>query len=200
MKISPVFLNKYETKLISKSNNVVRTKNISFASSKNKASSGLQLYRCIGEKEYQKLIHNEAVATLGFVTSNPKGFWGDNWNNGYIPQGCDRSNCYFITFKQDVFDKVTNDSIFISDKRYRIYQEYSLKDIKNIRRGNNIHGELVWAENFEHEKEKDIKNKKQKISILVKLLKYAKIKQIQTPVIDMLMSYKQEFPYIENLL
>ena len=158
----------------------------------------IQLYRCIGKEEYQKLINGEAVFSSGYATSDPKGWEARGWNDGFVPEDSN-SEQYFITFKTDRSFNVIDKRHSENETRYRIMDEYSLDDISNIRKGINTHGELVWAENFEEAKKQDIENKKSEISRLIKILKNRNIKCNKEDVIDELISYRKEFPQISSM-
>lgn len=171
---------------------------ISFGYLNKKVPKDIQLYRCIGESEYQKLINGETISSSGYATSSPKGWQANGWNDGFTPSDS-FSNCYFITFKTGRFEDIIDKRDEEEDTRYGIYDDYSIEDISNIREGFNTHGELVWAENFEEAKEKDIKHKKEEITRLIKIIKNNYQNHNKEDVIDELISYGKEFPEIVNL-
>ena len=194
MKILPIRPNYYRKPI----NTITpHSKNISFGIFNGYIPNDTQIYRCIGEEEYQKLINNESISSSGFVTTSPKGWAATNWNNGFIPYNKGSFNHYFITFKKGIFSKIADLRDSAKDTKHKIYEPYSLSDIENIRKGNNAHGELVWAENFEEEKAKDVTEKKQKISWLLLLLKSNTCPIDRNTIVDELLSYRTEFPEIE---
>ena len=89
MKILPVNFIKYQkTNLRQKqfySNNLQPLKNdvVSFGYLGKKVPKDIQLYRCIGEKEYQKLVDGEIISSSGYSTSSPKGWEANGWNDAY---------------------------------------------------------------------------------------------------------------------
>ena len=100
----------------------------------------------------------------------------------------------FITFKKGRFSKVADFRDSNKDTKYKIFESYSLDDIKNIRKGNNVRGELVWAENFEEEKKKDVLEKKETIMWLNNLLQASSSKIDKRIIKNELLSYQREFP------
>jgi hypothetical protein len=205
MKISPITIlrfNKINTK-IQRINNTklqpLKKDTVSFGHFiPTEVPDDIQLYRCIGKEEYQKLVNGETVFSSGYATSDPKGWEARGWNDGFIPSGSN-SEQYFITFKTDRSFDVTDERQFENETRYRIMDEYSLDDIENIRKGRNVHGELVWAENFEEEKKKDIEHKKSEISKLIAKIEKGCENSERKNIIDELASYVKEFPEIVEL-
>ncbi len=131
----------------------------------------IQLYRAIGKSEFDALFRGEVIEGHSYVTSDPRGWATQNWHNGH--NHLDKDG-YFVTFKTnrpnlDIMDR--RDSL--EDTRYSV-GNYTLDDVANIRKGHTAHGELVYAENFETEKAKDIQNKKKEINRLVKIIQSQK--------------------------
>lgn len=199
MKISPITRYCYKNKL-NNSKLPVKNKEINFGIFMGYAPSDIQLYRCIGEAEYKKLINNETISSSGFATTDPKGWASTDWTNGFMPINKGYQNYYFITFKKNRFSQIADFRDSVKDTKYKILDSYSIKDIENIRKGNNAHGELVWAENFEEEKKKDVSDKKATILWLVSLLKSNNPKIDRKAVITELISYSREFPEINNFI
>ena len=154
-------------------------------------------YTDVSEKtNIKKLINNETISSSGFVTTNPQGWAATCWNDGFVPINKGGYNYYFITFKKGRFDKIADFADSAKDTKHRIYENYSLADIENIRKGYNAHGELVWAENFEEEKAKDVSEKKSIISWLIGILNCNNPRLDKRIVKDELLSYQKEFPEI----
>jgi hypothetical protein len=147
-------------------------------------------YRLIGKSEYQALINGESVRSSGYVTSDPRGWGAKSWDRafGYVRE----ENSYFITFKPNQFTEIVDRRDNEKDTRYTIEEEYSLKNITNIRRGINAHGELIWAENLEESKRKDISNKQENINKLIE--EYFENNKKESKL--ELASYTKEFPEI----
>lgn len=180
----------------------------------------IQLYRTVGKSEVDVLLKGGKIPSGSYVTSNPKGWLGETWLRAF---GSMNSEPYFITFKTNSLDpkgiKDRRDSL--RDTRYGI-GEYSLKNIANIRKGFNIHGELIYAENFEKAKKEDIRYKKAEINKLVESIEkriekeqklISKLKNIFTKgkltkenhvffieTYIELASYAKEFPKIVDIL
>lgn len=204
MKISPIAFLKFNNRFIQKQNNIsnlkyktLRHDTVSFGYLHEEVPQNIQVYRCIGKEEYLKLLQGESIWSSGYATSDPRGWSASGWNNGFTPSNSD-SECYFITFKTgklDISSRRDNEK----DTRYGINDEYSLEDISNIRKGFNTHGELVWAENFEEAKARDIKHKKSEILRLIETAKNGYLNYDKEDVIDELISYSVEFPQITSL-
>lgn len=127
----------------------------------------IQLYRAIGYGEYKKLLEGKCIEGHSYTTSDPRGWIAKGWNLAY---GDWNSDNYFVTFKTnrnlDIMDR--RDSL--EDTRYSI-GDYTLDDVKEIRKGNNVHGELLYAPNFEEAKAEDLKKKESEIQRLTKIIK-----------------------------
>ena len=201
MRILPVnFLKLQKTNVLQRQSYATKlqplqTDVVSFGYLNEKVPPNIQLYRCIGEKEYQKLIEGEIISSSGYSTSSPKGWDANGWNDGFVPHGSD-SNCYFITFKTNQFEDISDRRDSEADTRYGIIDDYSLSNISNIRKGFNTHGQIVWAENLELEKAKDFEHKKAEISRLFEIVKNKYDNRDKDSVIDELVSYIKEFPQI----
>ena len=203
MKILPVYALSYNS--ISRPHNDVSHRVKLSGLSKDTVSFGylfesvpqdMQIYRSIGKSEFEKLMNGESVSTQGYVTSSPKGWGTREWVGGYS-YGRDVENTYFVTFKKGRFlISSRRDDEF--DTRYGINRSYSLEDVENIRKGVNAHGELVWSQDFENDKIKDIQDKKLRITILIDSLKQNN-KSDNISLIGELLSYSKEFPQIAHL-
>ena len=203
MKISPISLLNYRKPINTSSKQKLhglKQDTVSFGIFMGYLPKDTQIYRCIGEEEYQKLLNNESISSSGFVTTNPQGWAATNWFDGFMPFNRGHYNHYFITFKKNRFSQIADFRDSIKDTKCKIFEDYSLDDIENIRKGNNAHGELVWAENFEEEKEKDILNKKETISWLIDLYNSNFSKIDKRKIKDELLSYQKEFPEIGEIL
>ena len=154
----------------------------------------IQLYRCIGQEEFNKLINGEFVLSSGYMTSDPKGWKAYNWNTGF--KDFQSGQNYFITFKRNRFKFVSDARDSEYDTRYVTHSKYSIDDIDNIRLGCNVHGELVYAENIEKAKENDIKQKISEINRLINALSKTKNSTERANIWDELISYVPEFPEI----
>ena len=163
------------------------------------ALNDIQLFRCIGEDEFQKLIKGESVLSSGFVTTNPMGWGATDWINGFVPFNKGKLNYYFITFKKGRFSQIADFRDSNKDTKYKIFESYSLDDIKDIRKGNNARGELIWAENFEEEKKKDVLEKKETIMWLNSMLQANNPKIDKRTIKNELLGYQKEFPELIKL-
>ena len=179
--------------------NSLKTDIVSFKSVKQEEiPKDIQLYRCIGEEEYQSLLNGNKIKSSGFVTSDAKGWHATDWHDGFKSQS-QAFDSYFITFKKGRFKNIQDKRISIgkcSDSRYRIDEEYSLEDIDNIRQGFNTHGKIVWAENLEEKIRQDTELKKREISRLIDIIKNQYKNSSRKVVINELGSYAREFPEI----
>ena len=189
MKISPLMSLKYKKIL-----KTLKTNSIHFGVFMGYVPNDIQLFRCIGEEEFQKLIKGESVLSSGFVTTNPMGWGATDWLNGFIPFNKGKLNYYFITFKKRRFSQIADFRDSNKDTKYKIFESYSLDDIKDIRKGNNVRGELVWADDFEEEKKKDILNKTETIMWLNNMLQANNPKIDKRTIKNELLSYQKEFP------
>ena len=160
------------------------------------APEDIQLYRCIGESEFQKLITGELISSSGYATSSPMGWQAKYWDSAFGARKKDSS--YFITFKKcfkDIMDRRDSEK----DTRFSIEEKYSLKNIENIRKGINAHGEIVWAENFEKTKKEDVEVKEREINKLVGMCRQGIPSSKRKEIIAELVSYTREFPNIVEL-
>ena len=122
----------------------------------------LQIYRAIGEDELKELLSGECVEGHSYATSDPRGWKATNWHNGF---GGMNKEIYFVTFKTGYLD-IEDRRDSLEDTRYGV-EAYTINDIKNIRKGHNIHGELIYAPDFEKEKALDVENKKKQIKKII---------------------------------
>ena len=129
---------------------------VSFGNSTTAKQEPRKAYRCIGESEYKKLIAGEKVKSSGFFSHEPMGWASEGWTDGFASKKDDVADTYFVTFN---YDKFTGDEIELGWNNSKIFKRaYSIDDIIEIRKGFNVHGELVWSRDFE----KDKQNKKAK--------------------------------------
>ncbi|MBQ9245700.1 hypothetical protein IJ182_05480 [bacterium] len=165
---------------------------VSFGFNQGRVDPDIQLYRCIGQSEYDSLMAGERVLSSGYLTSDPKGWKAYNWNSGFHDFKTEQN--YFITFKKNhlfVCDARDDEE----DTRYVTHSSYTLDDIDNIRRGTNVHGEMVYAENDEMIVQ-DIQQKKLAIANLLSILKTSSNPTDRANAWDELISYSVEFPEI----
>lgn len=163
---------------------------------KSRNYSDTQLYRCAGVTEVENSCKGKKISGPFYATSDRRGWQSKDWNSGYNANG---DNFYFIKFKRGSID-YEDARRFTYDTRYKIY-EYTIDNIEEIRKGHSIHGELVYSDNFELEKAKDISNKKQEIESTINELRNAqKTDNIYTKAIDILKSYSEEFPKLKEII
>ena len=171
----------------------------------------LQIYRAIGKSELDALLNGECIEGYSYATSDPRGWQATSWHNGFSGVSKDT---YFVTFKTGYLD-IEDRRDSLEDTRYGV-EPYTLKDVKNIRKGHNVHGELIYAPDFENAKIQDIKDKKQQIKKLIASIKNNKkptkiekffhsLKNLETALptdlqlfddYDELSSFCKEFPEI----
>ena len=131
MKINPIINNTYIPQYNKNDKN-----QINFTGEVNK---NIQLYRSIGEKEYQNLMRGFDILSSGYATSDNRGWAAVNWNSGF----CDKRNepVYFVEFEVGVFpieDRRSSEA----DSRYGILRPYNLNDEKQSEKG------LIQEENL----------------------------------------------------
>ena len=153
-----------------------------------------QLYRGIRNmKEVEDLLNGKTLEGTYYATSSPKGYRSRTWSDG------GRYGNIFIAFNKD---KITfwDHRDYDADTRYFV-EAFNLADIKSIRKGFNEHGELLYSMDFEEGKKRDIENKLQDIrSTITKLKKIKLSKEEKKECIDILKSYKEEFPYLNKII
>lgn len=192
---------------------------ISFGHLNEPIPKDLQLYRCIGESEYKALLNGETI-NFAYSTSDPRGWEAWDWHNGF---NAGKKDIYFVTYKTIDEDLIMDKRDYAKDTRYMV-DEYNLTNVKNIRKGYNAHGVLVYAENFESALNSDKKEKTKEINRLIgdikatkktlalvrrttsktiqgkinssEELEYKKLKKIY----DELASYAEEFPDVVDKL
>lgn len=151
-----------------------------------------QLYRCINADEFKKLLNLEKISGPFYATSDKRGWQAKSWVNGYM---ANIKNHFFVKFKKGSID-YTDARNFTNDTRYKIF-EYNLDNVQEIREGHSMHGKLVYSENFDADKAKDLVEKKQSIKDSINNIKQNKN---VAESFDILQSYSEEFPKLKNFI
>ena len=107
MKISPITFSRFNNRFIQKQNNISNLKyrilqcdTISFGYLDEEVPTNLQLYRCIGENEYQKLINGETIESSGYATSDERGWLAKNWHTGFFSHS---KGSFYIKYLTPIF-------------------------------------------------------------------------------------------------
>ena len=153
-----------------------------------------QLYRGIRNvKEVEDLLNGKTLEGSYYATSSPKGYRSKTWTDGGIYGNI------FIAFNKDKIT-FTDHRDYDADTRYLV-NAFNLADIKSIRKGFNEHGELLYSMDFEEGKKRDVENKLHDIKTTISKLKMMKLsKKEKKECIDILKSYKEEFPYLNRII
>ena len=136
------------------------------------------LYRAIYKPEYENLMEYGYSKGDKFCSLNPKGWAGSQWENGF---GYGNKNIYFVTYKKNIFpvskivqlDAPHHDSNSIhnwDDVRFFIKDGYSLDNIESIRKGNNVCGKIVWAQEKSIITEDKLKQKQRITELINKVI------------------------------
>lgn len=174
----------------------LKSDTVSFGYLYENVDKDMQIYRSISQSELNALFKGEKIHSGGYVTSDPRGWGSYNWDSGYV---FDKSEpVYFVTFKKNKLS-ITSRRDNEKDTRYGI-SSYFLEDVANIREGNNAHGKLVYAENFEDAKQEDLKQKKAEIYRLKDIITNSNDNNAKELAWDELGSYTNEFPKIIELM
>ncbi len=192
-------VNNYHSQL--RSGNVsapLKRDTVSFKHYVSSVPKDLQVYRSISEKEYKKLISGKTIECAGYLTSSEKGWNASNWQNGYVFPGTSDKNAYFVTFKVDSIP-IKDRRDYEGDTRYGIsnrHCHYDISHVANIRKGVNVHGELVYSPNFEKDKLEDVRAKNKRIKEIRNELANTKDEKEKSILWDELTSFSAEFPRI----
>lgn len=165
---------------------------VSFGYLDERVDPNLQLYRCISESEFKNLLKGDTFHSK-YATSDPRGWRAKNWDNGFVYVGT-KEPVYFITFKTGRLD-IDSRRDSTKDTRYGI-EEYTIDDVQNVREGNNAHGKIVYAKNLDEAREKDKKEKEERISELKQALANKKDQKEREKIWDELASFAHEFPFL----
>lgn len=150
-----------------------------------------KIYRAIGQSEFEALLRGDTIFSSGYVTNNPKGWMGTDWNTGFH---CESNECYFVTFKNENLPFVGSRD-FWNDPRLGV-NGYTIDNVENIRKGFNVHGKLVFARNFKDAQLHDRKLKFEDIRANLRILARNKDEVLRREAWDNLTSYVKEFPKI----
>lgn len=164
------------------------------------------LYRTIGKDEYKKLIKGIPLDGHKYCSINPAGWNAYQWGRGFKK---DKPDTFFVTFKKNHF--ASNDIIQLDhtykeansnwyDVRFVLQNPYSLDDVVSIRKGNNAHGEIVWA-NSPDTIANDKAMKKDKIRLLYNSFFNKKNESQLWDDLEEFSCFVEEYPeIIENLI
>ena len=150
-----------------------------------------RIYRAIGQSEFEALLRGDTIFSSGYVTNNPKGWMGADWNTGFH---CESKDSYFVTFKNENLPFVGSRD-FWNDPRLGV-NGYTIDNVESIRKGFNIHGELVFARNFKDAQMRDRKIKFEDIRANLRILARNNDDAARREAWDNLTSYVKEFPKI----
>ncbi len=165
---------------------------VSFGYLHEDVDQNLQVYRSISESEFKNLLKGDTFYHK-YVTSDPRGWDAGSWDSGYVHPNT-KEPVYFITFKTNVL-KITSRRDDEDDTRYGVYK-YTINDVKDVRKGTNAHGEIVYAENLQEAKAVDKKEKEKRISELETIIESSTNQDEKAEAWDELSSFASEYPSI----